>query len=152
MIYCLAAMEREAEKIQFDNIKVIGMNAIDLPKTTDSDTIINIGYCGSNNLKVSTIIEPDCAINLDSNEKFKIDRIFNFPSYPCYTSSVFVEKAHTDIPCIYDMELAKIAALPHKKLYSLKIVSDNLDEKAFDAYDPDSVWVEINELIKKAIN
>ena len=30
-------------------------------------------------------------------------------------------------------------------------LTKNTTEKAFDAYDPDAVWVEINELIKKVI-
>ena len=142
-------MEKEFNKVNASNKYLIGMNAINMPKTTDQDIIINVGYCGSSHLPIGTVVEPQKAINMDTNVSYSIDNIFNKPSYTCYTSSTFVEETDIKEQCIFDMELAKIAALPHKKLYSLKIVSDNLDEDAFDAYDPDEVWVEINELIKK---
>ncbi len=151
MIYYFMAMEKEFNKVKADNKYLIGMNAINMPQTTSDDIIINVGYCGSSHLKIGTVVEPLEAINIDTGVKYSIDPIFNKPHYTCYTSSVFVEETDITEQCIFDMELAKIAALPHKKLYSLKIVSDNLDEDAFDAYDPDEVWVEINELISTVV-
>lgn len=143
------AMEKEFNKVNVKNKYLIGMNAVSMPKTTSEDIIVNVGYCGSSHLSIGTVVEPDRAINMDTGVEYKIDQIFDKPKYTCYTSSTFVEDTDITDQCVFDMELAKIAALPHKKLYSLKIVSDNLDEAVFDAYDPDEVWVEINKLIEK---
>jgi hypothetical protein len=48
------------------------------------------------------------------------------------------------------MELFKIRKLPHKALYVLKIVSDNLDEKVCEAFDDAAAWDRVRELLKGA--
>ena len=52
-------------------------------------------------------------------------------------------------PSVYDMELRKIAALPHKKLYALKIVSDNLDEADCEAFEDVAAWEKIRRLLRE---
>ena len=46
--------------------------------------------------------------------------------YPCYTSNDFVTSTTIKEDCVFDMELAYIAAMGFQHLHALKIVSDNL--------------------------
>ena len=48
------------------------------------------------------------------------------------------------------MELFKIMKLPHKALYVLKIVSDNLDEADCEAFNDAAAWEKVRELLKGA--
>ena len=56
---------------------------------------------------------------------------------------------HVQFKSIYDMELFKISQLPHKKIYSLKIVSDNLNEKDCESFNDQRCWNKINKLLKE---
>ena len=48
------------------------------------------------------------------------------------------------------MELFKIRKLPHKELYCLKIVSDNLIETDCEAFRDDEAWERVRTLLKGA--
>lgn len=124
------------------DIVVTGVGAInvmqtlkDLPRNAQ---IINIGYAGSANYEIGSAVcvkeaklnhpcvnypEPKLPLKLiDSNylnapEKCLVSE--------CYSNTDFVlQSDYKD--CVFDMELAYIAAMGFKNLYSVKIVSDNL--------------------------
>lgn len=149
MIYYLIAMERETELLNIKSPTIIGINATKLPHTTEEDIIINIGYCGGNKIKVGTIIEPNKVVDLKTKEETTLNGKDNVV---CFTSDTFVEQAHTQQECIYDMELSKIAKLPHKTIYAIKIVSDNLNEKDCENFDNQKIAEQINEKIKNIIS
>ena len=152
MIYYLFAMPREAECIDVDNKFIVGINAVNVPQTTEDDIIVNIGYCGAYNVKVGTIIEPSEAYEVGSGNCAKIDRIFGCEDIKCFTASEFVTEPIVDHKSIYDMELYKLAQLPHKRIYSLKIVSDNLNENDCDQYNDAAAWKKIQEILEKFKN
>lgn len=155
MIYFLFAMQREADMLDLPNKYVVGIGATELPKTTADDVLVNIGYCGGHGIKVGTIIEPYFAVDVrsvDNANPFRsaiVDRGFDLPGCICFTAEEFVEESPVAFPCIFDMELLKIAKLPHRKLYALKIVSDNLCEKDCEEYNDPQVWDEIKKLLKE---
>lgn len=50
-------------------------------------------------------------------------------------------------PAVYDMELAKLARIPCAALYSLKIVSDNLNEADCESFSDADVWAQIRAFL-----
>ena len=48
------------------------------------------------------------------------------------------------------MELAKLARIPCKALYTLKIVSDDLNEAACEAFSDADAWSKVRELLVSA--
>ena len=123
-----------------------GTNVVEKLRDIPRDTpIINIGYAGSSNTKIGTIVEvSQCSIyhpNVEYNESvFRLpkgafdDKVLDALSQKrmtCYTSNDFVleTKQHD---CVFDMELAFICALGFENLRSIKMVSDNL---SIDQYE-----------------
>ena len=124
------------------DIIVTGVGAInvihtlrDLPRDAK---IINIGYAGSANYAIGSAA---CVIEVRLNhpcvtypepELILQDLPDNFLRQPtntltsiCYSNTDFVlQSDYRD--CVFDMELAYIAAMGFENLCSLKIVSDNL--------------------------
>lgn len=132
------------------NKHVIGINATDVPHTTDEDVIINIGYCGGYKMPVGAIVEPSFVINANTLDIIRIDSAFDkVSSAVCVTADSFVTEPISDATCVYDMELFKLAQLPHKRIHSLKIVSDNLNEKQCEAYVGAETWNFVQEIINK---
>ncbi len=124
------------------DIVVTGVGAInvlhtlrELPKDA---IIVNIGYAGSANYAIGSAVcvnevrlnhpcvsypEPELSLCLLPKDYLKesVDCIESV----CYSNTDFVlQSDYTD--CVFDMELAYIAAMGFEQLYSLKIVSDNL--------------------------
>jgi hypothetical protein len=149
MVKYLFAMQREADMIDVPNKYIIGINGTEMPETTKEDIIVNLGYCGGFNIQVGTIVEPSIVFATDSRKKRNLGHIFNTKRVRCYTSNEFVTKPIVNFESIYDMELYKIAEIPHKKLYSLKIVSDNLNEKDCENFNDKECWDKIKELLKE---
>ena len=101
--------------------------------------IFNVGYAGSANFDLGTWVEvtevrlnhpnvtysePELPI---SNHQLPIS---NVKQALCYTNCDFVlQSDYKD--CVFDMELAYIAALGFKHLHSFKYVSDNLSLHAY---------------------
>lgn len=96
--------------------------------------LINIGYAGSANFDLGTWVEvtevrlyhpnvtyPEPELKI-SNQQSTIN---NVKQAPCFTSTDFV-LASDYKDCVFDMELAFIAALGFTNLHSYKYVSDNL--------------------------
>ncbi len=100
--------------------------------------LINIGYAGSANFDLGTWVEvtevrlnhpnvtyPEPELHLPiTNHQLPITKSV------CYTNTDFV-LASDYKDCVFDMELAFIAALGFKHLRSLKYVSDNLSLHAY---------------------
>ena len=149
MIYILAAMPREAEALGAP-CRVIGIGAKNLPETTEDDIIVNVGYCGAVDIPVGTIVEPNETVSYETGEGKPLQTHFDCVHVPCFTSEKFVTEACSIFPSAYDMELRMIEALPHKELYVLKIVSDNLDEADCEAFDDKDAWEKVRALLKGA--
>jgi len=101
--------------------------------------LYNIGYAGSANFDLGTWVEvtevrlnhpavsyeePELKLSVFSNQYSAVRQAI------CYTNCDFV-LASDYKDCVFDMELAFIAALGFKHLHSLKYVSDNLSLHAY---------------------
>ena len=101
--------------------------------------LYNIGYAGSANFDLGTWVEvtevrlnhpavsykePTLKLAAFSLQHSEVKRAI------CYTNCDFV-LASDYKDCVFDMELAYMAALGFKKLHSLKYVSDNLSLHAY---------------------
>lgn len=149
MIRFLVAMEREAEDLGIP-CEVIGIGAGNLPVTSEEDILVNIGYCGGHMVPVGTVVEPRFVVNTETHEVADLEQSFLCENRLCFTSPDFVTEPIYDCPSIYDMELWYISRLPHKKLYCLKIVSDNPDEAACESFDDRCAWEKVRKLLKGA--
>lgn len=147
MIKYLFAMQREADMIDVPNKFIIGINGDNMPCTTKEDIIINLGYCGAYNIKPGTIIEPSAVFDIKTRKRKHINKKFGTKRVRCYTSDEFVTKPIVEFESIYDMELYKISQLPHKKIYSLKIVSDNLNEEDCENFNDKECWDKVKEIL-----
>ena len=147
MVRILVAMDREAASLGLP-CDVIGISAKNLPETTDEDILVNVGYCGANDIKPGTIVEPNETAAYETGEGRLLRTHFDVLHVPCFTSQRFVTEPCSIFPSVYDMELAKIAALPHKELYVLKIVSDNLDEADCEEFEDEVAWEQVRMLLK----
>ena len=100
--------------------------------------VLNVGYAGSNSLDVGTRVQVSIVNTHKYNVQFdeegvELDRISDdLPAVPCYTASDFVTKTKVKDPAVFDMELAYLAALGFRKLYSIKVVSDKLNVKQYE--------------------
>ena len=115
-----------------------GVGAINIIRSLQSldreAELYNVGYAGSANFDLGTWVEvtevrlnhpavsyPEPELKI-KNLKLKIK---NCRQAICYTNCDFV-LASDYKDCVFDMELAFIAALGFKNLHSFKYVSDNL--------------------------
>ena len=101
--------------------------------------VYNVGYAGSANFDIGTWVEvtevrlnhpnvtyPEPELRLSSFDS----RLTAVKKAVCYTNTDFVlQSDYKD--CVFDMELAFIAALGFKRLHSFKYVSDNLSLHAY---------------------
>ena len=115
-----------------------GVGAINIIRSLQSldreAELYNIGYAGSANFDLGTWVEvSEVRLNHPnvtySEPQLKVAALSCQPSVVrqaiCYSNCDFVLASdYTD--CVFDMELAFIAALGFKHLHSLKYVSDNL--------------------------
>ena len=139
------------------DVLVTGVGAVnvirslrDLPRDTH---ILNIGYAGSANFEIGTLVEvsevrlnhPNCKYDepivpvspCDLSNTAPVaaqDAPSLFPIADrravCYSNCDFVlQSDYKD--CVFDMELAYIAALGFERVSALKVVSDNLSLHAY---------------------
>ena len=128
------------------NIIITGVGALnvfrslrELPRDTE---LVNIGYAGSANYAIGTLVEvTECRLhhpNVTYPEPVlplqPIDDLFVRALQPvqavCYSNTDFVlASPYTD--CVFDMESAYIAAMGFTHLSVLKVVSDNLSLHAY---------------------
>ena len=139
MIYIFIATEREKRELGISLAHIIGIGATNMPETTERDVIINIGYCGSAHMEPNTIVEIGTVYSADENAKpIRLERLKAFKNNQCTTSAEFVETKSSALPCVFDMELYKIATeRKYKRLYAFKIVSDGLSETEYDEFNLD---------------
>ena len=116
------------------------LNVIEALKDVPKDTkIINIGYAGSKDLEPGQFYMVDCVTLYHPNVPYfeplyhiKKDSPYGnvlddqFETRTCYTGSDFVLETKLG-NCLFDMELAYIAALGFESILAFKYVSDNLD-------------------------
>ncbi|MBR1878349.1 MAG: hypothetical protein IJ814_05000 [Paludibacteraceae bacterium] len=137
----LALMEEPARE-QWRAAKVIytgvgGINIIrSLQNLSREAEVLNIGYAGSANFDIGTWVEVTEARLNHPNVTYPEPqlaiqgRMTGAVQAVCYTNCDFVlQSDYKD--CVFDMELAFIAALGFSKLHSLKYVSDNLSLHAY---------------------
>ena len=124
------------------DIIVTGVGAInvmhtlrDLPRNAK---IINIGYAGSANYAIGSAVcvkevrlnhpcvsYPEPELHLQVLPAGYMQKVEEVIESVCYSNTDFVlQSDYRD--CVFDMELAYIAALGFENLCSIKIVSDNL--------------------------
>lgn len=144
-------MAEEGERVLLDKVRdelgldlqdaeliYTGVGAINIIRSLQNldreAELINIGYAGSANFDLGTWVEvTEVRLNHPAvsypEPELKIEngnwKIKNVRQAICYSNCDFV-LASEYRDCVFDMELAFIAALGFKKLHSLKYVSDNL--------------------------
>lgn len=99
-----------------------------------NETILNIGYVGSNYYKrnewvqINEVQTAHQVADFDDGEFLTAHNPLKkeMQKAKCYTSSDFVSEWHNSEPAVFDMELAGIVALGFDEVVSLKKVSDNL--------------------------
>jgi len=132
------AQEELGLDLQDAELVYTGVGAINIIRSLQSldrdAELINIGYAGSANFDIGTWVEvtevrlnhpnvtytePELKLSAFSHQHSDVRKAV------CYSNCDFVlQSDYTD--CVFDMELAFIAALGFKHLHSLKYVSDNL--------------------------
>lgn len=143
--HTLLDQAREALGLDLNDAQLVytGVGAINIIRSLQhldrEAELYNIGYAGSANFDLGTWVEvtevrlnhpnvtyPEPTLEIQ-NLKFKIQ---NCRQAICYTNTDFVLTSNYK-DCVFDMELAFIAALGFKHLHSLKYVSDNLSLHAY---------------------
>lgn len=145
-------LEKAREQLGLDlndaELIFTGVGAINIIRSLsnlDRDAeLFNIGYAGSANFDLGTWVEvtevrlnhpnvtyPEPRLMLvDENLGVELPLEQETKRAICYTNCDFV-LASDYKDCVFDMELAFIAALGFNKLHSLKYVSDNLSLHAY---------------------
>ena len=143
----LALLEKAQQQLGLDlrdaQVLFTGVGAINIIRSLqDLDReaeLYNIGYAGSANFDIGTWVEvsevrlnhpnvtyPEPKLMLiDETLGVELPLDHETRRAVCYTNTDFV-LASDYKDCVFDMELAFIAALGFKHLHSLKYVSDNL--------------------------
>lgn len=133
---------REEKGLDLSGIPILytGVGAInviralqDLPRETE---IFNIGYAGSANFDIGTWVQvTEARLNHPNVTYAEPEQNLSVVSDQlsaavCYTNTDFVLQSNYK-DCVFDMELAFIAALGFAQLHSIKYVSDNLSLHAY---------------------
>jgi len=114
-----------------------GANVCEHLRHVPLDTkIINIGYAGSSNTEIGTVVNVTSCKIYHPNVTYKeptYTLAFSpiHPNMVCYTSNDFVLESK-EKNCVFDMELAHICAMGFKDIQSFKVVSDNLSLHQYD--------------------
>lgn len=127
-------------------------NVIEKLKDLDKKTkIINIGFAGSNNLKVGSIVKVKNSFLYHPNVTYE-EKIYHLMGdTDCYTSNDFVLQANIKQSVVFDMELYAICALGFD-VTSYKIVSDNLNLTEYEKIEAEKIdltkcWKDVSKLI-----
>lgn len=130
MIVVATEAEREAFPSTKEEVIVTGVGYAnvyralsDLPRDTP---ITNIGYAGSNSIKIGTA----CVIGECRHYHPNVD--YDEPTYKlngkhtCYTSDDFVTSTDIEEDVVFDMELYAILSMGFTNVTAIKVISDNL--------------------------
>lgn len=118
-------------------ILVTGVGGINVIKALSSlprnTPIVNLGFVGSPDIKVGTIVKiGDCKL-YHPNVSYKEDAFCLNGDVRCFTSCDFVLTTKEN-NCVFDMELAFILAMGFTLVKSYKVVSDNLSLEKYEDY------------------
>jgi len=141
---CLLEKAQEQFGLDLSDAQLIytGVGAINIIRSlanVDREAeVYNIGYAGSANFDLGTWVEvtevrlnhPNVTYPEPELPLSTFDSRLSTIKSVCYTNTDFV-LASDYKDCVFDMELAFIAALGFKHLHSLKYVSDNLSLHAY---------------------
>ena len=118
---------------------VASSNVIEALRDIDKSTkIINVGFAGSNNLPIGTIVKVKNSCLYHPNATFD-EKVYNLGGeVDCYTSHDFVLQTNIEEHVVFDMELNTICALGFE-VESYKIVSDNLSLSQFEKVEAQQV-------------
>ena len=114
-----------------------GLNVVNALKHLSKDTeILNIGYCGSNNLEIGSKVMIRFVRTHHNVADFKEVPLScitdgGIKRVDCYTSTDFVINTTIKEDCVFDMELAFICSM-FDNVRSIKVVSDNLNKKDYE--------------------
>ena len=140
-----ALLDKAREQLGFDvndaELIFTGVGAINIIRSLQGldreAEVYNIGYAGSANFDLGTWVEvTEVRLNHPNVTYPEPELALAVGSWPlakqaiCYSNCDFV-LASDYKDCVFDMELAFIAALGLKKVHSLKYVSDNLSLHAY---------------------
>lgn len=138
MIVIASECERQLANKYYpgEDVLVTGVgatNVIKALKDVDKATKIkNIGYAGSNNISIGTVVTIGSCEIYRENTDYVTD-CYKLPGKcKCYTSNDFVTHTSIHDDCVFDMELAIICALGFNDVESIKVVSDNLNYKEYE--------------------
>ena len=155
MLVILCAEEEEAKHINCKRAKVIvtGVGVVNiiknLSKIPPKAKIINVGYAGSNQYAVGSVLSVSRVERLYKPSIINETAIDLIPCYTndlCYTVDDFLNTTvYKDIPLI-DMELYYLAAR-FPNIQSLKIVSDNMNLTQHRAADFEESWELVNKIL-----
>lgn len=125
---------------------------------------INIGMVGSNNLKVGEVVMATKSFGYHFNltlfgdplyhalnSPFNLEKVDGIKNVTCYTSDGFVLETNIKEDAIFDMELNAIVNFPFKKYYSIKVVSDSLNNNEYNKFNYKKALEEIIKVIDKII-
>ena len=139
----LSLLDKAKEQLGLDlndaQLIYTGVGAINIIRSLaglDRDAeVYNIGYAGSANFEIGTWVEvTEVRLNHPNVTYPEPELRLQVMGYGlqalCYSNCDFV-LASDYKDCVFDMELAYIAALGFKHLHSLKYVSDNLSLHAY---------------------
>ncbi|MBR2286461.1 MAG: hypothetical protein IJ866_03315 [Alphaproteobacteria bacterium] len=168
MNYILVADKQEADNIkippeleQTTEIIVLGIGCPATLRTlaklflnkkfNHGDRFFNIGYVGSNEYPIGTVVNVGVAAAEQNSKHFPCPEytLDTTSNVKCYSSFDFVESSeHTGI---FDMELYTLASL-FPTIKSVKIVSDNLNFHDWKSVDISDAWKIANSMLFKIIS
>lgn len=127
-------------------------NIIEKLKDLNKDTkLINVGFAGSNNINVGSIIKVKNSYLYHPNVTYD-EKVYNLNGeVDCYTSNDFVLKTDIKESVVFDMELYALCALGFD-VTSYKIISDNLSLTDYEKLENQKIdltkcWKEVSKLI-----
>ena len=127
-------------------------NIIEKLKDLDKNTkLINIGFAGSNNINVGSVIKVKNSYLYHPNVTYT-EKVYNLKGQvDCYTSNDFVLKTDIKQSVVFDMELYALCALGFDVI-SYKIVSDNLSLSDYEKLENQKIdltkcWKDVSNLI-----
>lgn len=156
MLIVFCAEIEEAQNIKCPEAKIIitgaGLcNVIQTPRiiVNPGDTLINIGYAGSNLFPIGTVKAVNRCRRLTPSSTIEERELILKTKFGaivgCYTADDFTEQSTKDIPLV-DMELYYLASI-YPQMESIKIVSDNLNYKDYKTQDLSTCWDYINNTL-----
>ena len=136
MIVVATETERDVFRSEKEEIIVTGVGYANVYRALSAiprDTpITNIGYAGSNSLKIGTGCFIGECRHYHPNVEYKEPVYKLNGTHTCYTSDDFVTQTEIKEPVVFDMELYAILSMGFTNVVAIKIISDNLSLKQYN--------------------